>query len=112
LPQPPQLDGSERVSTQEELQVVVPRPQRRLHLPDVHTWSSGHTFPQPPQLFPSESNATHPPLHLAYPALQVKSHFRSLQTGAPFVTPGQTLPQAPQFEMSFLSDKHDDPQAV
>ena len=61
IPHPPQLLVSERVSTQEDVQFVVPGPHRSAQEPCAHIWSAVHFLSQAPQWLPSEDKETQLP---------------------------------------------------
>jgi hypothetical protein len=94
VPHPPQLMGSDLVSTHVPAQLVsVPQ----LHAPPVQLSPAGQTLPQVPQFFASVLTSTHAPEQLVCPVGHVDAHAPLAQTG---VAPLHALAQSPQFSGS------------
>jgi hypothetical protein len=58
--------------------------------------------PQPPQFLSSNQVSTHCPPQSAYPLSHMTAQEPWLQLTLPFAGAAQTVPHAPQFEMSLL----------
>lgn len=112
VPHAPQFEVSAVVSTQEELQFVVPTLQRRAQAPPEHTSDAPHDLPHCPQLFLSDARSTQVPLHSEYPALQAMPHCLLEQVALPLFGAGQTVPHCPQFSRSSASRRQASPHAV
>jgi hypothetical protein len=95
----PQFDVALEVSTHEPLQFVNV-PQSVPHFPDLQTMPAPHLFGQLPQCSESELQSTHAPLQLVYPELQWGSQPALPHVTKPLSGAVQTLPHAPQLEVS------------
>jgi hypothetical protein len=95
FPQPPQLCGSERTSTQTPLQSSKPAWHSEQR-PALQVCPDGQTFPHRPQLLESAAVSTHTPLHKVSPGWHWPVH-NPLTHDSPGA---QLLLQPPQFAAS------------
>jgi hypothetical protein len=104
LPQPPQFDGLELVSTQLPPHTVWPVVQ--VHAPLMQLAPVGQTLPQAPQFAESVDVVVHVDPHIVIPAEH--AHTPPEQP----VPVGQILPHPPQLDGSLLVLTQLDPQTV
>jgi hypothetical protein len=93
------LDVALEVSTHEPLQLVS-APQSVPHAPDLQTVPTAHLLVQVPQCSDADPKSTHSPSQSLYPELQCGSQPSLPHVTKPLSGLVQTLPHAPQFDVS------------